>query len=99
MSVDVDTWRLDVECRCCGCWAPDDPETGYSDAGPCPSCSADGFAVTHTGEIINERLGPCEVCAESADDYCSVCGWDCPSCLCQPKAAVPVDAFDQVRRG
>ena len=44
-----------MECPMCGCWAPDDPETGYGADSLCPSCQADGFTETAQGELVNDQ--------------------------------------------
>ena len=47
-----------MECPHCGCWAPDDPETGYSGPELCPSCQQAGWVETAQGELLNEHEEP-----------------------------------------
>lgn len=45
-------------CQVCGAWSPEDRDTGHEDAGPCPSCAAEGWTITASGELVNESEAP-----------------------------------------
>ena len=54
-----------MTCPVCGCWSPDDSETGYGADELCPSCKAEGFTVTANGDIIQDR----DLEAEDVDEF------------------------------
>ena len=50
-----------MTCPVCGCWSPDDSETGYGADELCPSCKDDGFMITADGHIVHRDQGPEDV--------------------------------------
>ena len=86
-----------MSCPQCGVEDRRDDATGYHGADICPDCATQGWTYGAHGNLINEREGPCEVCASS--EYCVGCGYDSVSCRCWPKREPePVSEMDQIRR-